>query len=196
VFFFLTFPFALWNSLTSLFLSSCHNSSMVLPFVVKDEWWCSASTCSLSIFQVTRHIIMPFLLNYVKWQHNTWNDNLEVGVLTEGFDKFTLFRLNDGAVSILRLQVRVAKTSFFLPRIVGVWFPFIRLLYKWERLTSWLHCTLPFETVFAVLFLTTSAWFLVPRRNADSDVLQWLCRGNVSFCLMPWLILCHYRRGN
>jgi hypothetical protein len=160
--------------------------------------------------------MLPFYLSsnashynaYVKRQHNTWNDNLEVGVLTEGFDKFTLCRLNDGAVSILRLQVRVANTSFFLPRVVGVWFPFIRLLYKWERqIPSWLHCTLPFETVFAVLFLTTSAWFLIPdaclglleRRitaNADSDVLQWLCRGNLSFCLMPWLILCHYRRGN
>jgi hypothetical protein len=160
--------------------------------------------------------MLPFYLSsnashynaYVKRQHNTWNDNLEVGVLTEGFDKFTLFRLNDGAVSILRLQVRVAKTSFFLPRVVGVWFPFIRLLYKWERqIPSWLHCTLPFETVFALLFLTTSAWFLIPdaclglleRRitaNADSDVLQWLCRGNLSFCLMPWLILCHYRREN
>jgi hypothetical protein len=37
--------------------------------LVKDEWWCSASTCSLSIFQVTRHIIM-----------HTWNVNTIPGM--------------------------------------------------------------------------------------------------------------------
>jgi hypothetical protein len=75
--------FAYWPRYRSMVLP-CHRQGWVVIY------------CSLTIFQVTRLIISPFLLNHLKCQHHAWDDNLEVVVLTVGLDNSHSFLLTRG----------------------------------------------------------------------------------------------------